>query len=51
MVYDGTEGVWTDETLDWVAYASHKGHGCVRRHVAERLGDSWTDLADRVQVP
>jgi hypothetical protein len=23
--YTGAEGVWTDETLDWLAYASHEG--------------------------
>lgn len=47
----GAEGTWTDETLDWIAYASHESSVAFGGTLAERLRTSWTDLADWDWVP
>lgn len=44
--YTGAEGVWTDETHDWIAYASHEHSVAFGGTLAERLRTSWPDLAD-----
>ncbi|GGN04500.1 hypothetical protein GCM10011609_49740 [Lentzea pudingi] len=44
--YTGAEGIWTDETLDWVAYASHESSVAFGGTLAERLRTSWPDHAD-----
>lgn len=49
--YTGAEGIWTDETLDWIAYASHESSVAFGGTLAERLRTSWTDLAEWDWVP
>lgn len=44
--YTGDEGGWTDETLDWVAYASHEQWVAFGGTLAERLTTSWPDIDD-----
>ncbi|MET9231812.1 hypothetical protein [Lentzea sp. NPDC003310] len=49
--YTGAEGIWTDDTLDWIAYASHESSVAFGGTLAERLRTSWPDLADWDWVP
>lgn len=49
--YTGAEGVWTDETLDWIAYASHESSVAFGGTLAERLRTSWKDLTGWGWVP
>jgi hypothetical protein len=35
--YNGAEGMWTDESLDWLAYASHEGTVAFGGTLAERI--------------
>ncbi|GLY54536.1 hypothetical protein [Lentzea sp. NBRC 102530] len=44
--YTGAEGIWTDDTLDWILYASHENSVAFGGTLAERLRTSWPDLAD-----
>lgn len=44
--YTGAEGIWTDDTLDWIAYASHESSVAFGGTLAERLRTSWAGLAD-----
>ncbi|WP_439655879.1 hypothetical protein ACSHWB_25945 [Lentzea sp. HUAS TT2] len=50
-VYTGAEGIWTDDTLDWIAYASHESSVAFGGTLAERLRTSWPDVADWTWVP
>ncbi|MEV6241943.1 hypothetical protein [Lentzea sp. NPDC051838] len=49
--YDGAEGYWTDDTLDWLVYASHEQSVAFGGTLAERLRTSWPNLADWAYVP
>lgn len=42
--YTGAEGVWTDETLDWLAFASHEGTVAFGGVLAALLPESWPHL-------
>jgi hypothetical protein len=42
--YTGAEGIWTDESLSWIAYASHEGTVAFGGTLAEGLERSWPDL-------
>lgn len=44
--YTGAEGVWTDDTLDWIAYASHEHTVAFAGTLAERLKTTWPDIDD-----
>ncbi|PWK84672.1 hypothetical protein C8D88_108288 [Lentzea atacamensis] len=50
-VYTGAEGVWTDDTLDWIAYASHESSVAFAGTLADRLRATWTDPDDWSWVP
>lgn len=45
--YTGAEGVWTDETLDWLASASHEGTVAFGGLLADRLPAALPNLDDR----
>ncbi|KJK44471.1 hypothetical protein UK23_29240 [Lentzea aerocolonigenes] len=49
--YTGAEGIWTDETLEWVAYASHEASVAFAGTLADRLRSSWPDLDDWAWAP
>ncbi|MFD4674961.1 hypothetical protein ACFWNN_34910 [Lentzea sp. NPDC058450] len=51
LAYTGAEGIWTDDSLDWIAYASHESSMAFGGTLAERLRTSWTDLSDWGWVP
>lgn len=40
--YTGAEGMWTDETLDWLAYASHEGTVAFGGTLALALPKIWS---------
>lgn len=42
--YTGAEGVWSDDTLAWVAYASHEGTVAFGGHLAATLPALWPGL-------
>jgi hypothetical protein len=42
--YTGAEGVWSDDTLTWIAYASHEGTVAFGGHLATTLTTTWPDL-------
>jgi hypothetical protein len=42
--YTGAEGVWSDDTLTWVAYASHEGTVAFGGQLAAALPTLWPDL-------
>ncbi|MDH6461852.1 hypothetical protein M2302_002027 [Micromonospora sp. A200] len=42
--YAGVEGVWSDDTLRWIAYASHEGTVTFGGHLAVALHTTWADL-------
>ncbi|WP_326568053.1 hypothetical protein VSH64_40645 [Amycolatopsis rhabdoformis] len=44
--YTGAEGLWTDETLDWLAYASHEGTLAFGGTLAAELRGSWPRLEE-----
>jgi hypothetical protein len=48
--YTGVEGVWSDDTLSWIAYASHEGTVALGGHLAVALSTTWADL-NRWRVP
>ncbi|MFI9009130.1 hypothetical protein ACIGNX_18075 [Actinosynnema sp. NPDC053489] len=43
-VYTGAEGMWTDDALDWLAFASHEGTVAFGGVLADRLPRLWPDL-------
>lgn len=43
--YTGAEGVWSDDTLTWVAYASHEGTVAFGGRLAAALPALWPGLA------
>jgi hypothetical protein len=42
--YNGAEGVWCDDTLTWIAYASHEGTVAFGGLAATVLPATWSDL-------
>lgn len=44
--YTGAEGMWTDETLDWLAFASHEGTIAFGGTLAEALPGVWPRLGE-----
>ncbi|MBE1491488.1 hypothetical protein [Plantactinospora soyae] len=42
--YAGAEGVWSDDTLSWIAYASHEGTVAFGGHLAAALEVGWADV-------
>lgn len=42
--YNGAEGLWTDDTLDWIAFASHEGTIAFGGSVTPLLPTLWPDL-------
>jgi hypothetical protein len=42
--YNGAEGMWTDEHLDWLAFASHESTIAFGGVLAELLADMWPHL-------
>ncbi|WP_394621534.1 hypothetical protein JNUCC0626_21295 [Lentzea sp. JNUCC 0626] len=47
----GPEGIWADDTMEWIAYASHEASVAFGGTLAERLRASWPDVADWTWVP
>lgn len=45
--YTGLEGVWTDETLDWIAYASHELTITFGGTLADRVRDGLRSYEDQ----
>ncbi|BCJ75197.1 hypothetical protein CS0771_47410 [Catellatospora sp. IY07-71] len=41
--YTGSEGLWTDEHHDWIAYASHEGTVAFGGVLAARLAATWPE--------
>jgi hypothetical protein len=50
-VCTGAEGVWTDDTLGWIAYASHESSVTFAGTLADRLRATWTDVDDWSWLP
>ncbi|WP_184725091.1 hypothetical protein [Streptosporangium saharense] len=42
--YTGAEGVWSDDTLTWIAFASHEGTVTFGGQLAAALEAEWDDL-------
>ncbi|MGW4412747.1 hypothetical protein ACWEJ6_52795 [Nonomuraea sp. NPDC004702] len=42
--YTGAEGVWSDDTLTWIAFASHEGTVAFGGRLAAALEAKWVDL-------
>ncbi|GAA3149452.1 hypothetical protein [Nonomuraea roseoviolacea] len=42
--YTGAEGVWSDDTLTWIAFASHEGTVAFGGRLAAALEAEWTEL-------
>ncbi len=42
--YAGAEGIWCDESLSWIAYASHEGTVSFGGTVADGLATAWSDI-------
>jgi len=42
--YTGAEGIWADESLSWIAYASHEGTVAFGGTLAESIEWTWPDL-------
>ncbi|NUP81899.1 MAG: hypothetical protein HOV96_30615 [Nonomuraea sp.] len=42
--YTGAEGVWSDDTLTWIAFASHEGTVAFGGRLATALEAKWTEL-------
>lgn len=42
--YTGAEGVWSDHSLDWIAFASHEGTVAFGGALAGALLTTWPDL-------
>jgi hypothetical protein len=42
--YTGAEGVWSDDTLGWIAFASHEGTVAFGGQLATTLEARWPDL-------
>jgi hypothetical protein len=45
-MYNGAEGVWCDDSLDWVAFASHEGTVAFGGVIASVLPTVWKNLDD-----
>jgi len=48
--YTGAEGVWSDDTLTWIAFASHEGTVAFGGQLTAALEAEWVDL-DRWRWP
>jgi len=44
--YNSAEGVWTDDSLDWIAFASHEGTLAFGGLMASTLPTVWKNLDD-----
>lgn len=44
--YNGAQGVWSDDRLDWVAFASHEGTVAFGGLIASALPTVWKNLND-----
>ncbi|MFC6016298.1 hypothetical protein ACFP2T_08815 [Plantactinospora solaniradicis] len=42
--YTGAEGVWSDDTLTWIAFASHEGTVAFGGQLAAALATGWADV-------
>ncbi|MEV0351087.1 hypothetical protein AB0H88_35340 [Nonomuraea sp. NPDC050680] len=42
--YTGAEGVWSDDTLTWIVFASHEGTVAFGGQLANALEAKWTEL-------
>jgi hypothetical protein len=42
--YTGAEGVWSDDTLTWIAFASHEGTVAFGGQLATALQAGWAGL-------
>jgi len=42
--YTGAEGVWADESLSWIAYASHEQTVAIGGTLAESVAKIWPDI-------
>jgi hypothetical protein len=49
--HTGVEGVWSDNTLSWIAYASHEGTVALGGRLAVSLNTTWADLYRRRWSP
>lgn len=47
----GAEGVWSDDTLTWIAFASHEGTVAFGGRLAAALKAGWADLANDAGLP
>lgn len=44
--YNGAEGVWSDDGLTWIVFASHEGTVAFGGDLAQMLTSTWDDLND-----
>jgi hypothetical protein len=42
--YTGAEGVWSDDTITWIAYASHEGTVAFGGQLAAAITATWVEL-------
>ena len=42
--YNGAEGLWTDESLSWIAYASHEGSVAFGGSIVPHLKAAWIGI-------
>lgn len=50
-VYDGAEGYWCSERLDWIVYASHEGSITAGGTVIEIVRQAWPQCANYLWKP
>lgn len=48
---NNSEGIWVDDTLDWIAHASYQNTVAFGGTLAARLRVSWPDVTDWTYVP
>lgn len=47
-VYNGEEGFWTSDALDWIAYASHESSLTIGGWLLDEVRAAWPGWASRV---
>jgi hypothetical protein len=46
--YDGLEGFWSSESLDWIAYASHENSVTLGGWMADEIESLWPNWRDHI---
>jgi len=46
--YNGAEGYWSSDGLDWIIYASHESSVTVGGWLLEEVKQAWSDWNSRI---